>query len=170
MDRRAYGTAMSEPGGYETAGGCEPVGCGWTGCPADCGCPSCRSWRTWGSVEYLFWWSKGRELPPLVTTGGTGVIGDPGVQVLFGDERVGTDPRGCRNGNRRQLSRRCQGVVAHRRCSGWRCSNAAKPGWNSRHFNRPGDVVHRRRRQHRTRLGLFSPRAKAPTHLILCDS
>ena len=82
-----------EQAAYGAGDACEGIGCGWTGCPADCACPSCRSWRTWADVEYLFWWSKGRELPPLVTTGGTGIIGDPGVQVLFGNERVGVDPR-----------------------------------------------------------------------------
>lgn len=55
--------------------------------------------RTWASVEYLRWWIKGNDLPPLVTTSplGTprteaGVLG-PGTEVLFGDDRIDTDDR-----------------------------------------------------------------------------
>ena len=38
-------------------------------------------------ADYLLWWTKGTNLPPLVTTSGTdqsGVLG-PGTTVLFGD-------------------------------------------------------------------------------------
>ena len=51
-------------------------------------------------AEYLFWWSRGAHLPPLVTTSpsGTeiqdaGVLGEPGTQVLFGDELTSSGPR-----------------------------------------------------------------------------
>jgi len=43
------------------------------------------------SAEYLMWWTSGFHAPPLVTTGpGTsdGIIGQPGVTTLAGDERV----------------------------------------------------------------------------------
>ncbi len=37
------------------------------------------------SADYLLWWIRRGPTPPLVTTGPTtGVIGDPGTQVLFG--------------------------------------------------------------------------------------
>ena len=67
----------------------------WSGCP-NCGrgdqwCgPTCNpgSRRGWyGRADYLLWWFKGMDTPPLVT-GGTqaseGVLGRPGTTVLFG--------------------------------------------------------------------------------------
>src|SRR6185295_14750619 len=54
--------------------------------------------RIWAEVEYLGWWTKGRDLPPLVTTSpiGTpfaqsGVLGQPTTQVLYGGNTVGDD-------------------------------------------------------------------------------
>jgi hypothetical protein len=51
-------------------------------------------------VEYLFWWSRGARLPPLVTTSpsdtaieNAGVLGEPGTQVLFGDGLTSSGPR-----------------------------------------------------------------------------
>lgn len=45
--------------------------------------------RFWGSTEYLMWWVKNGPVPvPLVTTGNTGVIGDPGTRVLYGDGNI----------------------------------------------------------------------------------
>src|SRR6266576_1328195 len=44
-------------------------------CPADCGpaCPECTPCgppgRFWVSAEYLYWWTKGLHIPPLVTSG-----------------------------------------------------------------------------------------------------
>jgi hypothetical protein len=56
--------------------------------------------RVWVELEYLGWWTKGRDLPPLVTTAprGTpqpqaGVIGQPGTQIVFGGDSVGEDRR-----------------------------------------------------------------------------
>ena len=48
----------------------------------------CRCWDSYGDVELLLWWTKGTHLPPLVTTG---VLGDPGTNVLFGDGLAGQD-------------------------------------------------------------------------------
>jgi hypothetical protein len=49
----------------------------------------------WISGEYLLWWMKGSNVPPLVTTSPTGtpfsqagVLGAPGTTVLFGDDKV----------------------------------------------------------------------------------
>lgn len=54
----------------------------------------------YGQSEYLLWWMKGMELPPLATTSpnGTpqnqaGVLGAPGTTTLFGGNSVNTSPR-----------------------------------------------------------------------------
>ena len=50
--------------------------------------------RVWGSVDYMMLWSKGRYLPPLVTTDPT--LNDPPRfpgMVLFGGQDVGEDLR-----------------------------------------------------------------------------
>ena len=39
----------------------------------------------WVSAEYLLWWIKNGQVPPLVTAGGNGVIGSPGTRVLLDD-------------------------------------------------------------------------------------
>ncbi len=52
--------------------------------------------RLWGQVDYMMTWTKGRHLPPLVTTGnqaGRGRLGEPGTEILFGGEAVGEDIR-----------------------------------------------------------------------------
>lgn len=57
-----------------------------------------RTWRVRG--EYLHWWVTGSTPPPLVTESpnGTpradaGVLGTPGVDILFGNEKIGNDDR-----------------------------------------------------------------------------
>lgn len=61
-----------------------------TGCDAcDCCCEDgcATGHRFWVRVEYLLWWIKGANLPPLVTTataGGNGALGNPDTVVLFG--------------------------------------------------------------------------------------
>lgn len=48
------------------------------------------------SAEYLMWWTKGFSVPPLVTTGpagSDGIVGEPGVSVLFGNTTVGPNFR-----------------------------------------------------------------------------
>jgi hypothetical protein len=64
-------------------------------------------WRVRG--EYLYWWTNGNPLPPLVTTSppGTpisqaGVLGTSGVQTLFGGQSIDS---GARSGGRVTLSR-----------------------------------------------------------------
>ena len=60
----------------------------WPWAPADstCGPPRCF----WVSGEYLLWWIKGSQVPPLVTTGTPGastlpgVLGQSDTTVLFG--------------------------------------------------------------------------------------
>jgi hypothetical protein len=72
---------MPAPGGLLPFGGCAPEGC-----PGEC---------LWGSVDYMFAWTRGTNLFPLVTTSppGTaqaaaGVLGQPGTTVLFGNSTV----------------------------------------------------------------------------------
>lgn len=59
-------------------------------CDADgmCGDPYCGPNVYWGRAEFLLWWTKGMELPPLASTD---VL--PGGTVLFGDETVGDERR-----------------------------------------------------------------------------
>jgi hypothetical protein len=54
----------------------------------------------WGSAEYLYWWSAGMDLPPLVTTSPlstlrpqAGVLGEPTTEVLFGGDDILTGSR-----------------------------------------------------------------------------
>ena len=54
----------------------------------------------WGRAEYLLWWTKGNNVPPLVTTSpdGTpqldaGVLGLPETSILFGNRGLNTDIR-----------------------------------------------------------------------------
>ncbi|MBN2580695.1 MAG: BBP7 family outer membrane beta-barrel protein [Pirellulales bacterium] len=83
-------------GGY----GPEP-GCGYGGTyNLECLGPlaTCGGWlggRLWFRGEYLMWWGKSAELPPLVTTSPAdtpreqaGVLGQPGTSVLFGNGGV----------------------------------------------------------------------------------
>lgn len=79
------------------AAGCAPsMPCGATGCDP-CQTPCCQvcgpAGRFWVNAEYLLWWTKGNNLPPIVTSSpaGTprdqaGVLGAPGTVVLFGGD------------------------------------------------------------------------------------
>ncbi len=78
------GGALDRPWGPGSCFSCWPFGC------VDLPPTQC-----WISGEYLLWWMKGSNVPPLVTTSpaGTplaqaGVLGAPGTGVLFGDEKV----------------------------------------------------------------------------------
>jgi len=93
--------------GYSAGGGCS------TGCNG--GCDSCCSGKlVCGNdcdcvintfrFEYLAWFTRGRNTPPLVTSGtaaSEGVIGDPDTVILFGNEPI-TD--GLRSGARLTFS------------------------------------------------------------------
>lgn len=73
-----------EDGGYE--GDCE-----------DCGhCPTLLRRMYWARGEYLYWWTKGMDVPPLVTTAGaaqTGALGAAGTNIVFGDDLINNDGR-----------------------------------------------------------------------------
>ena len=52
--------------------------------------------RFWARTEYLLWWSKGMNAPPLVTTGPTtetGALGQAGTTIVFGDQALNQDVR-----------------------------------------------------------------------------
>ncbi|MFW6172082.1 MAG: BBP7 family outer membrane beta-barrel protein [Planctomycetota bacterium] len=88
----AEGYAARPPdAGY---GGFEPHGARGVGdaCPwgADYVCPTGAGWTYWGSLEFLFWWREGQDLPPLVTSGpatreqaSAGVLGVAGTELLY---------------------------------------------------------------------------------------
>jgi hypothetical protein len=87
------------------AGGCTDLGCTDLGCGGQCYDPSfldCLTDRLqptyghWGSIDYMHVWTKGRYLPPLVTTspagtafGAAGVL--PAASTLFGGGKVGNE-------------------------------------------------------------------------------
>jgi hypothetical protein len=68
---------------------------------ADCGvggghCPPGVRRMFWVRGEYLYWWTKGMDVPPLVTTAGaaqTGALGAAGTNIVFGDELINNDGR-----------------------------------------------------------------------------
>jgi hypothetical protein len=64
----------------------------------DCGSCGCMPAGYWGRAEYLLWWVRGANTPPLVTTSPDGTpVGIAGVlpnaQVLFGNGRINSDAR-----------------------------------------------------------------------------
>lgn len=66
-------------------------------------CEACRKQQGsgyWLRGEYLYWWTKGMEVPPIVTTSpmGTaqteaGILGEAGTQILFGNGEILGDER-----------------------------------------------------------------------------
>ena len=86
------GPVMPVPDGAPVGAGISDVSDAHGG-PDDCqnamscgdGCCS-PAGRFWFQGDYLLWWTKGTNLPPLVTTSDdqSGVLG-PGTTVLFGD-------------------------------------------------------------------------------------
>jgi len=55
--------------------------------------------RFWLRGEYLLWWTKGSQLPPLITTGIPGAsplpgaLGQTGTTVVYGNSDLGNQPR-----------------------------------------------------------------------------
>jgi hypothetical protein len=61
---------------------------GW---PGECG-NHCQD-RWYAGAEYLTWWLRESRIPALLTTGtfaSVGKLGNPGTEVLYGDERLET--------------------------------------------------------------------------------
>jgi hypothetical protein len=71
----------------QACGGCGHASCA-TCCHGFCGPPG----RFWVRVEYLYWFTEGMRIPPLVTTGPDagqpGYLGVPGTTILYGGDRV----------------------------------------------------------------------------------
>jgi Putative beta barrel porin-7 (BBP7) len=92
-------------GGGDCCGncGCNQCGCGNGNCLSDC-C-DCECTMNTFRLEWLGWFTRGRNAVPLVTTSDPqdlGVIGNPTTRVLFGSDPIGTN---LRNGGRVTLSR-----------------------------------------------------------------
>ena len=69
--------------------------CGEHGCFLDCLLPA----RKWAKFEYLLWWRKGMDLPPLAITSSDTAdlnnlrLGLPTTTTLFGGDTIGDDAR-----------------------------------------------------------------------------
>lgn len=67
--------------------GCETC-CPDLCCDCLCGHPG----KYWVRADILGWWTKGMDIPPLVTAGvdqnQPGVIGEPGTEILYGNESI----------------------------------------------------------------------------------
>lgn len=84
-----YGHDHGDESGYEPGGYCGTCGGPQIGgCCNVCGPPG----RFWVRAEYLYWWTEGMYVPPLVTTGPSadqpGYLDTPGTTILFGDQRI----------------------------------------------------------------------------------
>ena len=84
------------PGGdpYDDGGGWDEGPCCGDSCGVPCG-PPCGFY---GRAEYVLWWVRGANTPPLVTTSPTGTPSAeagvlPGANILFGNERVNNQSR-----------------------------------------------------------------------------
>jgi len=110
-DNAGVGSGVQQAGFLDGGCGCNQNNCGCgsgsclSDCLGDCDC-SCNAFR----LEYLGWFTRGRNTPPLVSTSpvGTaradaGVLGLTSTTVLYGNDPIGTD---LRNGLRATLSHR----------------------------------------------------------------
>src|SRR5262245_860546 len=103
-DNASVGSGIMPTSFLDGGGGCgcnNNCGCGSGGCGGGCwdDC-SCHAFR----FEYLGWFTRARNVPPLVTTSpaGTvrtdaGVLGLPTTTTLYGNDPIGTN---LRNGGR----------------------------------------------------------------------
>ncbi len=102
-----YGPSAYQHGPPVGPYGSDMCGCGQPDCRMNCspmdGEPFCEcsdgqqgdGMNSWIRADYLYWWTSGMRLPPLVTTSpsGTpqtqaGVLGQPGTQTLFGGGEI----------------------------------------------------------------------------------
>ncbi|MEA1950927.1 MAG: BBP7 family outer membrane beta-barrel protein, partial [Planctomycetota bacterium] len=73
--------------------------CDMDGCSDDCrdacGRGICRQF--WARADYLLWWTRGSDIPPLVTTStnpsDNGILGQPTTEILYGGSRQTSDAR-----------------------------------------------------------------------------
>jgi hypothetical protein len=88
------------------AGSCGTCGsCGSGGSAPTCNCNPCGpngpcgpAGHVWADAELLLWWTRGMNVPPLVTSSpaGTpralaGVLGAPTTRILFGGDKINDD-------------------------------------------------------------------------------
>jgi hypothetical protein len=80
------------------------VACGTAGCCDPCACCPTPRGRVWASAEYLLWFVRSANVPPLLTTsptgtplGTAGILGQPTTTVLFNNNNLAGD---LRNGGR----------------------------------------------------------------------
>jgi hypothetical protein len=88
------GEIIYEDGG-NFKGGCSDCG---DSCGGSCGghCPAPLRRMFWVRGEYMYWWTKGMDVPPLVTTAGaaqSGALGAAGTNIVFGDDLINNDGR-----------------------------------------------------------------------------
>ncbi|MCA9168595.1 MAG: BBP7 family outer membrane beta-barrel protein [Planctomycetales bacterium] len=81
------GTYCDSPGVFVNGGSCNSE-------------YGCMQPMLWGGVEYLYWWTKGMQVPALATTSPTGtaqdsagVLGQLGTTTLFGNETLNESGR-----------------------------------------------------------------------------
>lgn len=92
-DAESFSTGGSCGCGSCNSGGCSggSGGCGSGSC--GCGCGEGTS-SLWFGAETLLWWGQKRDVPPLLTTAGAGVLpvaGNPGVTTAVGGPDNGLD-------------------------------------------------------------------------------
>ena len=111
----SYGPTEGYVVGGESCGiaGCDSCGggCGNTACKSCAACPCGLPGRFWIRSEYLIWWTKGMDTPPLLVSSPTGtsqrnsgVAGIPGNETLFGGEEIFADSR---SGGRFRIGKWC---------------------------------------------------------------
>ena len=91
---------VAGPEHIHAGGGCNQCGHQCSATPASscsggscAACPCGRPHRIWVRPEYLLWWSKGMDIPPLVTTStittdGAGALNVPGTSILYGNSDI----------------------------------------------------------------------------------
>jgi hypothetical protein len=88
--------ATATEGGNLVNEQCDQAGCTCDGVPL-CSPPG----RFWVRGDWMMWWTKGANLPPLVTNstnstlprGQAGALGQPGTTIVYGDSTVYDDAR-----------------------------------------------------------------------------
>lgn len=87
-------SAMSyDAGSFGSGCGCGSS-CGSSCGAGSCGCDCGGGGNTWFGAETLLWWGQKRDVPPLLTTAGAGVLpvaGNAGVTTVVGGPDAGLD-------------------------------------------------------------------------------
>jgi hypothetical protein len=96
-DGTGLSTGIQQTNYFDTAGG--GCGCNQNACQSSC-CNDCNCSANSFRLEWLGWFTRGRNTPPLVTTspvgtarGDAGVLGVAGTEILDGNDPIGTDLR-----------------------------------------------------------------------------